>query len=80
MTRSPTASPDSPVELASRLVAIDSVNPDLVAGGAGESAIADFCAGWLAERGFEVARLEDRPGRPSILGRRQVRAAARRSC
>ena len=37
-------------------------------GGAGETAIADFCSAWLGERGFEVHRLEERPGRPSIVG------------
>ncbi|WP_329373061.1 ArgE/DapE family deacylase [Streptomyces sp. NBC_01483] len=50
-----------------RLIAIDSVNPDLVPGGAGETAIADFCGEWLAARGFEVHRLERRPGRPSLV-------------
>lgn len=59
---------DDPVELTRRLVAINSVNPDLVPGGAGESAIADYCTDWLAERGFEVHRLETHPGRPSIVG------------
>ena len=33
-------------DLASRLVAIDSVNPALVAGGAGEAEIAAFVADW----------------------------------
>src|SRR5579863_1218488 len=56
------------IDLLARLVAINSVNPDLVPGAAGEKAIADFCASWLAERGFEVHRLEQRPGRPSIVG------------
>ncbi|MEV0611997.1 M20/M25/M40 family metallo-hydrolase [Nonomuraea sp. NPDC050404] len=56
-----------PVPLLARLTAIDSVNPDLVPGGAGESAIADLCGGWLAARGFEVHRLEERPGRPSLV-------------
>ncbi len=56
------------VDLLAQLVAIDSVNPDLVPGAAGEAAIGDFCAGWLQERGFEVHRLEARPGRPSIVG------------
>ena len=51
-----------------KLVAINSVNPDLVPGAAGEAAIADFCARWLAQRGFEIHRLERRPGRPSIVG------------
>ncbi|GGO79684.1 M20/M25/M40 family metallo-hydrolase [Nonomuraea cavernae] len=58
---------DEPVELLARLVAIDSVNPALVPGGAGEAAIADFCGEWLAARGFEVHRLEKRPGRPSLV-------------
>jgi acetylornithine deacetylase len=56
------------VDLLAELVAINSVNPDLVPGAAGEAAIADFCAGWLGRRGFEVHRLEQRPGRPSIVG------------
>ncbi len=57
-----------PISLLANLVSIASVNPDLVPGAAGESAIADFCAGWLAARGVEVHRLESRPGRPSIVG------------
>ncbi|SEN37001.1 ArgE/DapE family deacylase [Nonomuraea pusilla] len=70
---SPTASPDAdaqdldPERLLARLVAIDSVNPALVPGGAGEGAIADFCARWLTGHGFEVHRLERRPGRPSLV-------------
>jgi acetylornithine deacetylase len=57
-----------PIELLQQLVAINSVNPDLVPGGAGETAIADFCAAWFLENGFEVHRLEATPGRPSIVG------------
>lgn len=59
---------DDPIELLRQLVSINSVNPDLVPGGAGEAAIGDFCGGWLAERGFTVHRLEEHPGRPSIVG------------
>lgn len=59
---------DDPIELLKKLVSINSVNPDLVPGGAGEAAIGDFCAAWLSERGFEVHRLEEHPGRPSIVG------------
>ncbi|MGX4687744.1 ArgE/DapE family deacylase [Streptomyces sp. JNUCC 63] len=60
--------PDSdPGRLLARLISIDSVNPDLVPGGAGETVIADFCGSWLAARGFEVHRLEKRPGRPSLV-------------
>ncbi|MEU6198109.1 ArgE/DapE family deacylase [Streptomyces sp. NPDC047061] len=56
-----------PARLLARLIAIDSVNPDLVPGGAGETAIAGFCSEWLAARGFEVHSLEKRPGRPSLV-------------
>jgi acetylornithine deacetylase len=57
------------VELASRLVALDSVNPALVAGGAGERAAATFVAGWCAERGLEVEVVGDE--RPSVIARRR---------
>lgn len=53
--------------LLAELIAIDSSNPDLVPGAAGESAIADFVSGWLQARGFEIHRLEERSGRPSIV-------------
>ncbi|WP_238014586.1 M20/M25/M40 family metallo-hydrolase [Dactylosporangium sp. AC04546] len=56
------------VELTRQLIAIDSTNPDLIPGGAGEAAVADFAGGWLTERGFECHRLEQRAGRPSIVG------------
>jgi succinyl-diaminopimelate desuccinylase len=57
-----------PVALAAELIAIDSVNPSLVPGAAGESRIAAFCAAWLRERGFEVTVLEAVPGRPTVVG------------
>ncbi len=56
------------VALAGQLIAIDSVNPTLVASGAGESAIAAFCADWMRERGFEVTWCEATHGRPSVVG------------
>jgi len=59
---------DDPIELLADLVRIESVNPDLVPGGAGEGAIADYCAAWFAARGFEVHRVGEHPGRPSIVG------------
>lgn len=59
---------DDPIELLADLVRIESVNPDLVPGGTGEGAIADHCAAWFAARGFEVHRVEEHPGRPSIVG------------
>ena len=57
-----------PVALAADLIAIDSVNPSLVPGAAGESRIAAFCAAWLRERGFDVTVLEAVPGRPTVVG------------
>ncbi len=55
-------------ELLAQLVAIDSVNPDLVPGGAGEGAIAHFVANWLERAGLEVEMDEPVPGRPSVIG------------
>lgn len=61
----------NPRDLLADLVSIDSVNPGLVPGGTGERRIADFCAGWFQTRGFEVHRLEERPGRPSLVAVRK---------
>ena len=55
-------------ELLERLVAIDSVNPDLVPGGAGEAEIARVVAEWLERAGLEVERFEPAPGRPCVVG------------
>ncbi|HEY7077706.1 MAG TPA: M20/M25/M40 family metallo-hydrolase, partial [Solirubrobacteraceae bacterium] len=57
--------------LLSSLVAIDSVNPSLVPGGAGEARIAGFVERWARAAGLDAERLEATPGRPSVL----VRAA-----
>jgi len=54
--------------LVCELVAIESVNPDLVASGSGESNIAQFVASWLKEAGFSVEIVEPVPGRPSVVG------------
>ena len=51
------------------LVAIDSVNPSLVPGGAGEDAAAAYVERWAADAGLEATRLEATPGRPSVLVR-----------
>ena len=58
---------DEVVELARRLVAIDSVNPDLVRGGAGERAIARAVAEWLEAAGLEVESHEIAPGRWNVV-------------
>ena len=64
-------------DLAAALVRIDSVNPDLVAGGAGEAQIARFVAGWLEERGLEVEVVEPVAGRPSVVGIARGRGGGR---
>ena len=60
---------DAAVDLTSRLVAIDSVNPSLVPGGAGEGEISRFVAAWARDAGLEARILEATPGRPSVLVR-----------
>jgi acetylornithine deacetylase len=57
------------IELTRRLVAIDSVNPALVPGGAGEGAIARDVLAWAGEQGLAAELLEATPGRPSVLVR-----------
>ena len=54
--------------LLQQLVAINSINPDLVADGAGEGEIARFVANWLTWAGLEVEIDEPRPGRPNVIG------------
>src|SRR3954471_17636856 len=56
-------------EVLAKLVAIDSVNPALVPGAAGEAEIAAFVEGWAREAGLEAMRLEATPGRPSVVVR-----------
>jgi hypothetical protein len=68
---------DEIVDLTSRLVAIDSVNPSLIAGGAGEAEIADFLIEWASAAGLEAERLEETPGRPSVLVRARGRGGGR---
>jgi acetylornithine deacetylase len=56
------------IALLEQLVSIDSVNPSLVPGGAGETKIAKFIESWLQVRGFETHWLEHTSGRPSVVG------------
>jgi acetylornithine deacetylase len=60
---------DALVELIHALVAIDSVNPALVPGGAGERAAAAAVLAWAADAGLEADVLEGTPGRPSVVVR-----------
>jgi acetylornithine deacetylase len=67
----------TPVELLRELVAIDSTNPTLAAGGAGEAEIAAFVAAWLERAGLEVTVEEAAPGRPNVVGRAPGRGGGR---
>jgi hypothetical protein len=46
------------VDLTAALVCIDSVNPSLITGGAGERELAGFVAGWAAASGLTARLLE----------------------
>ncbi|HET9662288.1 MAG TPA: ArgE/DapE family deacylase [Thermomicrobiales bacterium] len=55
-------------ELVSRLVSIESVNPDLQPGATGEAAIATFVADWLRAHGIETETQDAAPDRPNVIG------------
>jgi acetylornithine deacetylase len=55
-------------ELVSSLVSIDSVNPDLQPGAAGETEIAKFVARWFHARGIETEVQDVAPGRSNVIG------------
>lgn len=59
---------DPTIELLKDLVAIDSVNPSLVPGGAGETAIAQRVAAELRASGIDAQVAEAAPGRPNVFG------------
>lgn len=59
------------------LVAIDSVNPSLVPGAAGEAAVAARVADELRAIGLDVELAEVQPGRPNVVGVLDGRAPGR---
>jgi acetylornithine deacetylase len=59
---------DPVITLACDLVAIDSVNPSLVPGAAGEAAIAEMLAEHMRRIGLDVHVREAAPGRPNVVG------------
>jgi acetylornithine deacetylase len=54
-------------QLLADLVAINSINPDLVSGGAGERACAEFVADWCQRADLEVHIHEVQPNRPNVV-------------
>jgi acetylornithine deacetylase len=63
--------------LVAALVGIDSVNPTLVPGGAGEAEVMAFAAGWLRDAGLDVEIVEPAPGRPSVVATARGRGGGR---
>jgi acetylornithine deacetylase/succinyl-diaminopimelate desuccinylase-like protein len=57
------------VDLLTDLVAIDSVNPDLSPGGAGEAGIARHVGDWAGRQGLRAELVDEATGRPSVLVR-----------
>jgi acetylornithine deacetylase len=55
------------VELASQLISIESINPDVVADGSGEADIARFVAEWCERAGLDTSLTEPAPGRPNVV-------------
>ena len=55
------------VELLQGLVEIDSINPDLIPGAAGEAELARYVAAWAERAGLDVEVEEAAPGRPNVI-------------
>ncbi len=68
---------DAVIALLRDLVAINSVNPTLVAGAPGERAVADRIAAELRRSGLDVVEESVVPGRPNIVGVLEGRAKGR---
>jgi len=56
------------VKLLKDMVRIDSVNPSLVPGAAGETEMAKYCADYMRGLGLETAVYDVEPGRPNAVG------------
>src|SRR4051812_10655509 len=59
---------DPCISLLDELVSIDSVNPSLVAGAAGEARVAAHIADHMRRLGLDVHLQEVAPGRPNVIG------------
>jgi acetylornithine deacetylase len=54
-------------ELTAQLVAVESINPDVVEGGSGELELARFVAEWGERAGLDTELTELRPGRANVV-------------
>jgi acetylornithine deacetylase len=68
---------DPTIQLLKRLVAIDSINPSLVSGAAGEVAVARALAEEFRSIGLTVDLQEAAPGRPNVIGVLEGKAPGR---
>ena len=59
---------DPCISLLRELVSIDSVNPSLVPGAAGEGQVAAVIADHMRRCGMDVELQEVEPGRPNVIG------------
>ena len=69
--------PDPAIDLLRELVAIDSINPSLVSGGAGEARIATAIAAHMQRIGLRVHLQEVAAGRSNVIGVLDGRSAGR---
>ncbi len=60
--------PDEVLATLADLIAIPSINPDLVPGAMGEASMAEYCANFMREAGLRVEVQEAAPGRPNAIG------------
>jgi acetylornithine deacetylase len=68
---------DPAISLLRDLVAIDSVNPSLVPGAAGEAAVAAAIAAYMRRQGLDVHVEDAAPGRPNVVGVLEGRSKGR---
>lgn len=68
---------DPTIRLLKQLIAIDSINPSLVSGAAGEAAVARALADELRTIGLTVELQEVAPGRPNVVGTLEGRSPGR---
>lgn len=68
---------DKATKLLKDLIAVDSINPSLVPGAAGEAAVARTIAEAMRGMGLTVEIQEVAPGRPNVIGTLKGRAAGR---
>ncbi len=61
--------PSDVIDLTRRLISIESVNPTLAPGGAGEGEIARFVAAWAERNGLTAETVASADGRPSVIVR-----------